>query len=77
MKLIKLSLVALCATSAIYANATQDLQKEVTELKTSLSEMQEQLDKVQEHDAKDNIKFTVDFRSEYNYINYDYNQYSF
>jgi len=77
MKLIKLSIAALCATSAIYANATQDLQKEVTELKTSLSEMQEQLDKVQEHDAKDNIKFTVDFRSEYNYINYDYNQYSF
>jgi hypothetical protein len=39
--------------------------------------MQEQIDKVQQHDAKDNIKFTVDFRSDYNYINYDYDKYSY
>jgi len=77
MKLIKLSTAALLATSIIYANTTQDLQKQVTELQTSLTEMQEQLDTVQEHDAKDNIKFTIDFRSEYNYINYDYDKYSF
>jgi hypothetical protein len=76
MKLIKLSIAALCACTTIYANET-DLQKQVNELQTSLNEMQEQLDKVQQHDAKDNIKFTVDFRSEINYINYDYNQYSF
>jgi len=76
MRRIKLSIAALCTTTAMYAG-TADLQKKVDELQTSLTEMQEQLDKVQEHDAKDNIKFTVDFRSEYNYINYDYDQYSF
>lgn len=77
MQLIKLSTAVILATSIISASGTQDLQKQITELKTNLSEMQEQLDKVQEHDAKDNIKFTVDFRSEYNYINYDYDKYSY
>jgi len=77
MKLIRLSIATMLASSMMYANATQDLQKEVKELKGSIVEMQEQLDKVQEHDAKDNIKFTVDFRSEYNYINYDYDKYSY
>jgi hypothetical protein len=77
MKRIKLSMAALLASSMLYANATQDLQKKVDALQESLKEMQEQLDKVQEHDAKDNIKFTVDFRSEYNYINYDYDKYSY
>jgi len=76
MKIIKLSTIAFLAVSTLYGNVTQDLQKEVNTLKTTLSEMQEQIDKVQEHDAKDNIKFTVDFRSEYNYINYDYDNYS-
>jgi len=77
MKLIKLSTVVILATSIVYANTTQDLQKQVSELQTNLTEVQEQLDKVQEHDAKDNIKFTIDFRSEYNYINYDYDKYSY
>ncbi len=82
MRLINLSLVAMLAASSMYADDTnstqapQDLQKQVAELKETLSEMQEQLDKVQQHDAKDNIKFTTDFRSEYNYINYDYEKYS-
>ncbi len=83
MKIIKLSLAAMLTASIMYAEDTnstaeapQNLQKQVAELKTTLSEMQEQLDKVQEHDAKDNIKFTTDFRSEYNYINYDYDKYS-
>jgi len=77
MKLIQLSTIAILTTSVIYANATQDLQKQVSELQTNLTEVQEQLDKVQQHDAKDNIKFTIDFRSEYNYINYDYDKYSY
>jgi len=77
MKLIKLSIATILASSVLSANATQDLKKEVNELRGSLQEMQEQLDKVQEHDAKDNIKFTIDFRSEYNYINYDYDKYVF
>jgi len=77
MKLIKLSTVVILATSSLYANSTQDLQTKITELQTNLTEMQEQLDTVQQHDAKDNIKFTVDFRSEYNYINYDYDSYMF
>jgi len=77
MKLIQLSTIAILTTSVIYAQSTQNLQKQVSDLNTTLTEMQEQLDKVQEHDAKDNIKFTVDFRSEYNYINYDYDKYSF
>ncbi len=53
------------------------LQKELSELKKRLAGMQDQIDTVQQHDAKDNIKFTVDFRNDYNYINYDYNQYTF
>ncbi len=84
MKLIKLSLVAILMTSILHAEDTnstteapQDLQKQVTELKATLKEMQEQLNKVQQHDAKDNIKFTTDFRTEYNYINYDYDKYLF
>jgi len=76
MQLIKLSTIAVLATSIISANGTTNLQKQVADLQTNLAEIQEQLDKVQEHDAKDNIKFTVDFRSEYNYINYDYDKYS-
>ena len=76
MKTIKMSTVALLTASTLYGGTAQELQKQVTELQTTLTEMQEQLDKVQEHDAKDNIKFTVDFRSEYNYINYDFDQYS-
>jgi len=58
-------------------NKSVDLQKEVKELRKNLAGIQEQLDAVQQHDAKDNIKFTVDFRSDYNYINYDFNKYSF
>lgn len=77
MKLIKLSAAALLTTSVMYANTTQNVEKKVTELEESLKEMQEQIDTVQEHDAKDNIKFTVDFRSEYNTLNYDYDKYTF
>ena len=77
MKLIKLSTAAMLTASIVYADTISDLQKKVNDLQTNLSEMQEQLDKVQEHDAKDNIKFTIDFRSEYNYINYDYDKYSY
>ncbi len=85
MKIVKLSLVALLSVSALMADGneevvksnTVDLQKEVEALKSSLADLQEQVDTVQQHDAKDNIKFTIDFRSSYDYINYDYNKYSF
>ena len=77
MKLIKLSIAVAMASSVLFADNTQDLQKKITDLQESLNEMQEQIDKVQQHDAKDNIKFTVDFRSDYNYINYDYDKYSY
>ncbi len=77
MGIIKSSAIAFLAVSTLYGSATSTLQKQVKELQETIGEMQEQIDKVQEHDAKDNIKFTVDFRSEYNYINYDYDKYSY
>jgi hypothetical protein len=70
-------MIAALASSALLANSSGDLRKTVEELQTKLTEVQEQLDQVQEHDAKDNIKFTIDFRQEYNYINYDYDKYSY
>ena len=75
--MIKLSLIACVCASALYGNATENLQKEVKALQNTVLEMQEQIDTVQQHDAKDNIKFTVDFRTELNNINYQYNDYSF
>lgn len=74
---MKLSLVAILSMSVLYGNTMQIKSEEYKELKTTISEMQEQIDTVQQHDAKDNIKFTIDFRTEYNSINYDYNDYSY
>jgi hypothetical protein len=84
MKILKFSLVAALTMSSMMAedNATVEtvksniqLQQEIADLKEKLTDMQDQLDTVQQHDAKDNIKFTMDFRNSYNYINYDYNNY--
>ncbi len=88
MKIVKSSLIAMLAVSTLFAGAdatekTQEvksnveLQKELQDLKKKYEGLQEQLDTVQQHDAKDNIKFTVDFRNDYNYIKYEYNDYKF
>lgn len=77
MKFIQLSVAAVLASNILFANTSEDLRKTVEELQSKLTDVQEQLDQVQEHDAKDNIKFTIDFRQEYNYINYDYDKYSY
>ncbi len=86
MKILKSSLVAMFAISALLADSNVTvapvadnaaLQKELKELKEKLAGVQDQLDTVQQHDAKDNIKFTVDMRNSYDYINYDYNKYSY
>ncbi len=86
MKIINLSVAAMLSITALTAdtNTTEisaksniELQKEIAVLKEKLDGVQDQLDSVQQHDAKDNIKFTMDLRNSYNYINYDYNNYSF
>jgi hypothetical protein len=89
MKIVKSSLIAMLAITTLFAeaDATQQkseeiksnaqLQKELQELKKKYEGLQEQVDTVQQHDAKDNIKFTVDFRNEYNYIKYEYDKYSY
>ncbi len=89
MKIINTSLAAMFALTTLFAgaetpdNSAQDvqsnaqLQKELQELKKKYIGLQEQLDNVQQHDAKDNIKFTVDFRNDYNYIKYEYNDYTY
>ena len=71
------SLMAETNTTEVTVKSPAELQKEILELKDKLDGVQDQLDKVQQHDAKDNIKFTIDLRNSYNYINYDYNKYSF
>ncbi len=85
MKILKSSFIVMLAAGTLMAETNTtvsvksnvELQKEIGELKEALAGVQDQLDTVQQHDAKDNIKFTMDFRSSYNNINYDYNKYSF
>ena len=86
MKILKLSLATMLALTTLAADtnttnvtekSTLELQKELKEVKERLASLQDQLDTVQQHDAKDNIKFTMDFRNSYNYIKYDYNNYRF
>ena len=41
-----------------------------------IKRLTKKLNKVKKHDANDNIKFGVEFRNSYNYINYKYNKYT-
>ncbi len=86
MKILKSSIATMLTISALWADTNTtvapvsnsvELQKELKALKEKLAGVQDQLDTVQQHDAKDNIKFTMDMRNSYDYINYDYNKYSF
>ncbi len=81
--------VVLSAVAALGINAaaatTEQLQKQIEELKTQIEQMQESrqddqkdfkrlkssFNEVKAHDAGDNIKFGVDLRTSYDYVNYD------
>jgi hypothetical protein len=54
-----------------------DLTKKVEKLEKKLKKMNKTLSKVKAHDAFDNIKFTMDFRSTVDNINYKYNDYKY
>ncbi|NEW61734.1 DUF3373 family protein [Sulfurovum sp. bin170] len=54
-----------------------DLSKKIKKLEKNLKRMKKTLNKVKAHDAYDNIKFSMDFRSTVDNINYKYNDYKF
>ncbi len=52
-----------------------DLATEVKKLKKKLNSINKKLNKVKQHDAYDNVKFTVEFRNAVDNINYKYHNY--
>jgi hypothetical protein len=52
-----------------------DLAKELKKLKKKLKKVEKKLNAVKQHDAYDNVKFTIDFRNSVDNINYKYNSY--
>ena len=84
MKLSTLSCATILLATSLTANeantTTLSLQEQLSELKKELTEskenvegIQSQLDRVQAHDAKDNIKWSTEFRNSYQYLNYELN----
>ncbi|MGM0533597.1 MAG: DUF3373 family protein [Campylobacterota bacterium] len=83
-KAVVLSAVAALGINAAAAT-TEQLQQQIEELKTQIEQMQESrqddqkdfkrlkssFNEVKAHDAGDNIKFGVDLRTSYDYVNYD------
>ncbi len=66
-KIVSLSVMAAAATSFAFGSTADDianLQAQIDKLKTKQS-------KINAHDANDNIKWGVDFRTAYDNINYD------
>ncbi|SFV54205.1 hypothetical protein MNB_SV-12-890 [hydrothermal vent metagenome] len=59
------------------ASADADLAKKIKKLEKKLKKMKKTLNKVKAHDAYDNIKFNMDFRSTVDNINYKYNDYKY
>jgi len=53
------------------------LKKEIDKLNKKVKRLNKKLNKVKAHDAFDNIKFSTDFRTAVDNINYDYNKYSY
>jgi uncharacterized coiled-coil protein SlyX len=51
--------------------------KEIEKLEKKISKLNKKLNKVKAHDAFDNIKFSTDFRTTVDNINYKYNNYSY
>jgi hypothetical protein len=54
-----------------------DLAKEVKKLSKKIKKLNKKLNKVKAHDAFDNIKFSMDFRSTVDNIEYKYNDYKY
>jgi predicted fused transcriptional regulator/phosphomethylpyrimidine kinase len=54
-----------------------DLAKKVKKLTKKIKKLDKTLKKVRAHDAYDNIKFSMDFRSTVDNINYKYNDYKY
>jgi hypothetical protein len=52
-----------------------DLASEVKKLTKKVNKLNAKLNKVKQHDAYDNVKFTVEFRNAIDNINYKYNSY--
>jgi len=66
-KIIALSAAAFL-TTAVYAET--DLQSQVDTLNKQLSSLQKRVSKINIQSANDNIKFDVDYRTSYDYLNY-------
>ncbi len=69
MKKIILPIVAMSAIAST-ALAEKSVQTQLDELKIKLNALQAQLIKVKKHDAHDNVKFSADFRTAYNIVDY-------
>lgn len=54
-----------------------EIKKELTKTNTTLTKTKTTLNEVKAHDAFDNIKWSMDFRNSVDFINYDYNSYSY
>ncbi len=71
-KIIKLSTIAILATTAYSADADNDklnkLEKKILKLEKKLSKTNKKLNQVKAHDAYDNIKFSIDFRNSVDFI---------
>ncbi len=75
---IAISIAAAMATTILMAQEaetkasvdTVKLQKKVEKLEKSLKKLKKQLSKVKAHDAQDNIKWSVDFRTAVDHIKY-------
>ncbi len=55
----------------------EDLTKKIGKLEKKIKSLNKKLNKVKAHDAFDNIKFSLDFRSSIDNINYKYNDYHY
>ncbi len=77
-KIVTMSLVAVLAMTGVNAASNAQLSAQLNSLETELANVKKQLKKqntkineVKAHDASDNIKWGVDFRTAYDNINYD------
>jgi len=74
-KIIALSAIAALATSSFAADDMEarldKLEKKISKLEKKLKKANKKLNQVKAHDAGDNIKWNVDFRSTLDSINYD------
>jgi len=63
--------VAAAATMAQANTENMDVEKEIKKLQKQVSSLKKQLIKVKKHDAGDNIKWNIDFRTAHDNIDYE------